>query len=96
MLGQDPAKQIICASYGQDLADKLARDCRTLMQSPFYRSLFPHTDLSKEKQSVSEFETTEKGCRLATSVGGVLTGRGGDILIVDDPMKPEDALSETP
>jgi hypothetical protein len=42
---------------------------------------------------VSEFETTAPGCRLATSVGGVLTGRGADIIIIDDPLKPEEALS---
>ena len=42
-----------------------------------------------------EFETTAQGCRLATSVGGVLTGRGADIIIIDDPLKPEEALSQT-
>jgi hypothetical protein len=42
---------------------------------------------------VSEFETTRQGCRLATSVGWVLTGRGADI-IIDDPLKPEEALSQ--
>lgn len=94
LLGKDPSKQIICASYGQDLADKHARDCRTLMASPFYRNLFPRTALSPEKQSVNDFMTTAQGFRMSTSVGGVLTGRGADILILDDPVKPEDALSE--
>jgi hypothetical protein len=41
-----------------------------------------------------EFETTAQGCRVATSVGGVLTGRGADIIIIDDPLKPEEALSQ--
>jgi hypothetical protein len=40
-------------------------------------------------------ETTAQGCRFATSGGGVLTGRGADIIIIDDPLKPEEALSET-
>lgn len=95
LLGHDPTVQIICVSYGQDLADKHARDCRTLMNSPFYRRLFPGTLLSREKQSVDEFVTTFGGVRMSTSVGGVLTGRGGDILIIDDPLKPDDADSET-
>jgi len=43
---------------------------------------------------MSEFETTAQGCRLATSVGGVLTGRGADMIIIDDPLKPEEALSQ--
>jgi predicted phage terminase large subunit-like protein len=95
LLGHDPTKQIICASYGQDLADKHARDCRTLMASTFYRRLFPNTHLSLEKQSVDEFVTTAQGFRMSTSVGGVLTGRGADLIILDDPLKPDEALSET-
>jgi predicted phage terminase large subunit-like protein len=93
--GHDPAKQIICASYGQDLADKHARDCRTLMNSAFYRGLFPAATLAPDKQSVNEFITKVGGFRISTSVGGVVTGRGADIIILDDVMKPEDALSET-
>jgi len=95
LLGHNPASQIICASYGQDLADKHARDCRTLMASNFYRRLFPRTRLSTDKQSVNEFLTTAQGFRMSTSVGGVLTGRGADLIILDDPLKPDDALSET-
>lgn len=95
LLGHDPTKQIIAASYGQDLSDKHARDCRSLMMSDFYRSIFPRTRLSPEKQSVNDFMTTAHGFRMSTSVGGVLTGRGADIIILDDPLKPDDALSET-
>ena len=93
LLGQTPAKQIICVSYAQDLAEKLARDCRTLMTSRFYQSLFPAARLSGGKQSVSEFTTEANGYRLSTSVGGVLTGRGADVIIIDDPLKPDEALS---
>jgi predicted phage terminase large subunit-like protein len=95
LLGHDPTIQIICASYGQDLADKHGRDCRTLMDSSFYRGLFPGTILSDVKQSVNDFMTTQQGFRMATSVGGVLTGRGADVIILDDILKPEDALSDT-
>jgi hypothetical protein len=94
LLGHDPSKQIICASYGQELADKLARDTRTIMTSSFYRSIFPGTVLSTAKLSVNDFYTTKQGFRMATSVGGVLTGRGADVIIIDDPLKPDEALSE--
>ena len=94
LLGHNPGAQIICASYGQDLANKLALDCRSLMASEWYRKLF-RTRLSGQRQAVEEFRTTGQGFRLATSVGGVLTGRGGDFLIIDDPLKPDEALSET-
>src|ERR1700721_1916297 len=92
LLGHNPATQIIAASYGQDLADKLARDTRTLMEADWYRALFP-TRLSARK-AVNDFTTTAGGTRMATSVGGVLTGRGADVIVIDDPLKPDRALSE--
>jgi len=95
LLGHDPTRQIICASYGQELADKHARDCRTLMASSFFIKLFPKARLSPDKQAVNDFMTTEQGFRMSTSVTGVLTGRGADVIILDDPLKPEEALSET-
>ena len=93
VLGHRPGAHIICASYGQDLADKLARDCRKIMQSEWYRRLFP-TRLG-ERTAVNDFMTTAQGTRMATSVSGVLTGRGAELIIIDDPIKPDDALSET-
>ena len=93
LLGHCPSAQIICASYAQELADKHSLDCRNLMMSDFYRGLFP-TRLSDQKCSLSEFLTTGNGFRMATSVGGVLTGRGADFIIIDDPLKPDEALSE--
>jgi predicted phage terminase large subunit-like protein len=91
--GHDPSAKIIAVSYAQEFADKLARDSRALMLSPFYKRLFP-TRLAGRK-AVDEFETTAGGYRLSTSVGGVLTGRGADFIIIDDPLKPEEALSAT-
>lgn len=93
LLGHDPARHVICASYGQDLADELAGKCRRIMQSSFYRALFGN--VLGGRQSVGDFGTTAGGRRLATSVGGVLTGRGADVIILDDPQKADEALSET-
>jgi predicted phage terminase large subunit-like protein len=92
-LGHDPSAQILCVSYAQDLAGKLARDCRSIMMSPWYRRIF-QTRLAPHRQAVQEFLTTRQGYRLATSNGGVLTGRGADIILIDDPLKPEEALSD--
>ena len=94
LLGHDPTAKIICASYGQQLSDDLARDCRQIMRSDWYRALFPGTRLKSDRQSVNFFETTAGGSRQATSVGGALTGFGADVVIVDDPTKPEEALSD--
>jgi predicted phage terminase large subunit-like protein len=63
------------------------------MLSPWYQALFPETRISN-RHAVHDFSTTAGGTRLATSVGGVLTGRGGNLIIIDDPLKPADALSE--
>jgi predicted phage terminase large subunit-like protein len=94
VLGRNPSARIICASYSEDLAHKFSRDCRALIESPFYKELFPRTRLNPKKNTESEFETTRRGYRLATSIGGTLTGRGGDMLLVDDPTKAIDANSE--
>jgi hypothetical protein len=50
---------------------------------------------SRAGQAVPEFETSAQGSRVATSVGDVLTGRGPDIVVIDDPLMPEEALSQT-
>ena len=95
LLGHKPSTQIICASYAQDLADKLAGDCRSLMTSRWYRGLFPSTRLATRRPMLNDYATTECGFRLSTSVGGVLTGRGADFIVIDDALKPIEALSET-
>jgi predicted phage terminase large subunit-like protein len=94
-LGKDPSLNFVCVSYSNELSAKHARDCRAIMQSPWYRRLFPKTMIAGTRSAVHDFETSAGGGRLATSVGGTLTGRGGDIIIIDDPIKPDDAMSDT-
>ena len=94
LLGHDPTLKIICVSYGQELADFFGRQTRQVMQSSWYRRLFPKTRLSPDRLAASDFETTLGGRRIATSVGGVLTGLGADYILIDDPVKPSEALSD--
>ena len=93
-LGHAPSAQILCASYGQDLADKLSLDCRQVLASDWYKAIFA-TRLSRTRNAAQEFTTTANGSRMATSVGGVVTGRGAELIIIDDPLKPDDAVSDT-
>jgi predicted phage terminase large subunit-like protein len=93
-LGHDPTLRFICASYSTDLARKHALDCRAVMESDWYRRIFPGTRLHPEKNTELEVMTRRRGFRLSTSVGGTLTGRGGNIVIIDDPMKPSEAMSD--
>jgi predicted phage terminase large subunit-like protein len=94
ILGHNPAAPIICVSYAQEFAEKFGRECRSVMNSDWYRRIF-RTRLSPQKQSAQEFVTKDNGYRIATSVGGVLTGRGADFIIIDDPIKPAEALSDS-
>jgi predicted phage terminase large subunit-like protein len=65
------------------------------MQSEIYRRVFPLTRIGSEKNTETDFMTTQRGGRFATSTGGTLMGRGGDIFILDDVMNPEEAMSDT-
>jgi predicted phage terminase large subunit-like protein len=93
ILGQDPSAKIICISYSDELAKTLARDFKRIVESAWYRKLFPHVQPTKTTEN--ELVTDQGGFRYATSVGGTLTGRGGDFIIIDDPIKPEDANSDS-
>lgn len=93
-LGEFPGRRIIVASYSEDLAKLFSRQTRTIMQAPWYRRVFPRTVLSKSKQTELEITTTAGGGRLGCSLGGQLTGRGGNLIILDDPTKADDVMSE--
>jgi hypothetical protein len=94
LLGHDPSKRIICASYSQDLANKLSRDCRAVLQSAWYQRAFPKMVISDKHNTESDFTTTARGGRFTSSVGGMLTGRGANLIILDDVMKSQDATSD--
>ena len=92
ILGMDPSARIIGISYSKELSMALSRDFRRIIESEWYQRLFP--EVKPAKLTEDEFVTTAGGYRLATSVGGSLTGKGADFILLDDPIKPEDAQSE--
>ena len=94
ILGHNPSTKIMCISYGEELASKLAADCKSVMEADWYKALFPETKIRTDKKSVMDFETTKHGGRFATTISGAVTGRGADWIIIDDPLKPADALSD--
>jgi predicted phage terminase large subunit-like protein len=91
-LGRDPTLRIINVTYSNDLTNDLSRQFRAIMNSDWYCSTFPGTRAAKETEA--EYVTTSGGFRYGTSIGGTLTGRGGNLIIIDDPIKPEEALSK--
>ena len=94
VLGRNPTRRLICVSYADDLARKHSRDCRQVMESAWYRRTFPGARLSLKKNTETEIVTAGGGFRYATSIGGTLTGLGGNFLIVDDPIKSGAAMSQ--
>ncbi|TXK36798.1 phage terminase large subunit [Pontibacter qinzhouensis] len=87
--------RFITASYAATLSTKLALDSRTLIQSDWYKKLFPDVRLADDANNKTSFETTARGARVSTSVGGTITGMGADIIVIDDPQKPDETSSET-
>ncbi len=92
LLAKNPAARIMVASYAQSLSMKHSLDTRLVMQSDWYRRAFPATKLSSDQNEKEKFVTTARGHRIAVSVGGAATGEGGNVLIVDDPINPLQAL----
>ena len=95
LFGRDPSTKVITASYSQDLSTKFSNYTRSIIKSDWFKQLFPHTVISRYKDTQSDFETTKHGVRYATSVEGALTGLGADFIIIDDPLKANEANSES-
>lgn len=97
MLGRNPKKKIILASYATRLAKGHSTDVRNrLLESPEYQRVFPSTIIRRDNRSAIDWKTTAGGGFLAAGVGSGVTGRGADLIIVDDPFADyEEAHSET-
>lgn len=94
LLGIDPSLKIMCLSYSDELAETLARDCKRIMESKWYKEVFPNTVIRTEQSSACDFTTTKNGGKFSTGILGAVTGRGADYIIIDDPIKAGEASSE--
>lgn len=91
VLGHNPSQKVICISYSHALAAKHSNDTKAVMNTDWYKCLFPRTRLTKENETL--LATSELGYRICTSTNGVLTGLGGDYIILDDPLSVATAQS---
>ena len=89
-----PEKKFLFSSYAEDLAMRDSVQCRKLITSAWYQQRWK-VELSTSQNQKSRFENTKSGYRISVGVGGGATGEGGDFIIVDDPLKAQDANSET-
>jgi predicted phage terminase large subunit-like protein len=95
ILGVDPTRRIIVVSHSMELAVTLSNDFRRILNSAWYGQMFPETCGSRMKNTEQEIHTTRGGFRLAASIEGNLTGRGGHFLIFDDPINAADVYSDS-
>ena len=95
LLGIRPDLKIIQATHTGELAVRFGRKVRDLVDTREYKEIFPNVSLRADSKAAGRWEPTEGGEYFASGVGGAITGRGADILIIDDPHSEQDALSET-
>ena len=95
-LGRRPSSSIIATSYGGELAADFGRAVRGFVADPLQRAIFPQCILSEDSAAVHRLGTTRGGAYFAVGAGGPITGRGADLLLIDDPIKGfEQAFSVT-
>lgn len=90
-LGNFPEKKVIMTSHTAELATGFGRRVRNLMDSPEYSDVFPGVTLSSDSKAAGRWATNKNGEYFALGIGGALAGRGGDLIIVDDPHSEQDA-----
>ncbi len=92
-LGHDPSLRFFCLSYGEELAENHHRLFRQIIASDWYQKIFPKMKIGQYKDTARETVTSMNGGRYASTFGGSITGQGANYIIVDDPMKSDDAYS---
>jgi predicted phage terminase large subunit-like protein len=94
-LGRNPKLKIIQATHNTELAVRFGRKVRDLIDDPAYKEIFPDTNLKEDNTGAGKWGTTAGAEYFAAGVGAAITGRGADLLIIDDPHSEQDALSES-
>lgn len=95
VMGKDPGAKFIVSSYGHEVAEQNAMACRRIMRDKWYQEIFPKTIINPELDRNTHFETTQAGQYYAASALSPITGIGASYIILDDPIKPMEASSET-
>jgi predicted phage terminase large subunit-like protein len=94
VMGREPHKKFICTSYGFSLAKEMAQKSRILIESDWYKNLFPETRIDPTQNEKHNFWTDKRGMYYSSALQSV-TGRGADYFTLDDPLNPKEAISDT-
>ena len=95
MMGRKPTSKIIQATHTSELAVGFGRKVKNLIDSEDFKQIFPEINLASDAKASGRWSTNKGGEYYAVGVGGALAGRGADLLIIDDPVSEQDALSPT-
>ena len=95
MMGKNPKLKIIQTTHTAELSYNFGRKVRGLFEQDEFKDVFPSVTLSQDSKAAGRFNTNKGGEYFAAGVGGAITGRGADLLIIDDPHSEQDALSQT-
>jgi len=94
-MGRHPNAKLIQTTHTGELAIRFGRKAKNLIESTEYERVFPEVKLAADSKAAGRWESNHKGEYFAAGVGGAITGRGADLLIIDDPHSEQDALSPT-
>jgi predicted phage terminase large subunit-like protein len=94
-MGKQPNRKIMQTTHTGELAVRFGRKVRNMMDTEEYKKIFSKVELQADSKSAGRWETNKGGEYFAAGVGGAITGRGADLLIIDDPHSEQDALSPT-
>lgn len=95
VLGLEPHSKFIMTSYSGGLAKDNITNCRHIMDEEWYRQTFPEVHVDPTHDQVDDFKTLERGRYYGAGILGTIVGKGADYVIIDDPVKPDEALSDT-
>jgi predicted phage terminase large subunit-like protein len=95
LMGKLPQSKLIVGSHTAELAQRFGRMIRNLVEDEKYGELFPDTKLSVDSKAAGRWNTRQGGEAFFIGKGGAMTGRGGDIIVLDDILDEQDAVSET-
>ena len=95
LMGKLPQSKLIVGSHTAELAQRFGRMIRNLVDDTRYKEVFPETQLSADSKAAGRWATNQGGEAFFIGKGGAMTGRGGDVVILDDILDEQDAISET-
>jgi len=94
-MGRHPKAKLIQTTHTGELSIRFGRKTKNLLESDEYERVFPNVTLATDSKAAGRWESNHGGEYFAAGVGGAITGRGADLLVIDDPHSEQDALSPT-